>query len=228
MSPKTVQLDDVRSRLGPYHVLAGPRREAAGKGVLMPSSNFVRWCGLAAMLGGALGVVLGPVLAHLWAGYSSAYWAYGRLYILSLPPELVALHVLRKLRAGGSRATERWGFRVSLVGMWLMAFGVFADYSGVFTRLSGFGFFTQMVAAPVLLVGFALLGIGLGKEGAVPRWVALVMVGAVVGTVPVTLLLVNHMPSGPLELLHAAWIVLGYVLFSQRGLVAAQPAQRVS
>jgi hypothetical protein len=94
----------------------------------MPSSNFVRWCGLAAMLGGVLGVVLGPVLAHLWESYSDAYRTYGRLYFLSLPPELLALHVLRRLRAGGSGATERWGFRVSLVGMWLMTLGVFADY----------------------------------------------------------------------------------------------------
>src|SRR5512132_3096827 len=164
----------------------------------MPSSNFVRWCGLAAMLGGMLGVVLGPVLAHLWGTYSSAYWAYGRLYILSLPPELVALHVLRKLRAGGSGATERWGFRISLVGMWLMAIGVFADYSGVDVNHVGFGFFAQLAATPILLVGFAVLGIGLGKEGAVPRWVTLVMVGAVVGTFPVMLLLVDHMPGGVL------------------------------
>jgi hypothetical protein len=47
-------------------------------------------------------------------------------------------------------------------------------------RHLGFGFFAQLAAAPVLLVGFAVLGIGLRKEGAVPRWVTLVMVGAVV------------------------------------------------
>jgi hypothetical protein len=193
----------------------------------MPSSNFVRWCGLAAMLGGVLGVVLGPVLAHLWESYSDAYRTYGRLYFLSLPPELLALHVLRRLRAGGSGATERWGFRVSLVGMWLMTLGVFADY-WVDVRQLGFGFLAQLVATPVLLVGFAVLGVGLGKEEAVPRWAALVMVGAVVGTFPVTLLMVNHVPGGPLELLHAAWVALGYVLFSERGLTAAQPAQRAT
>ena len=190
----------------------------------MPSSTFVRWCGLAAMLGGALGVVLGPVLAHLWESYSDAYRTYGRLYFLSLPPELLALHVLQRLRAGGSGATERWGFRVSLVGMWLMVIGVFTDYwVDVFP-----GFLAQMVATPVLLAGFLVLGGGLRKERAVSRWVTLVMVGAVVGTFPLTLLLVNHMPGGALELLHAAWVALGYALFSRRGVVATQPAQRVS
>jgi hypothetical protein len=110
----------------------------------MPFSNMVRWCGLAAMLG----VVLGPVLAHLWDTYSSAYHTYGRLYILSLPPELVALHVLRKLRAGGSGRIERWGFRVSLVGMWLMVIGVFLDYSGVDARHSGLGFWRKWSQLP--------------------------------------------------------------------------------
>jgi hypothetical protein len=56
-----------------------------------------------------------------------------------------------------------------------------------------------------------------------------VMVGAVVGTLPVTLLMINHMPGGPLELLHATWIALGYVLLTKRGIVAAaQPRLRVS
>ena len=94
----------------------------------MPFANFTRWSGLAAMLGGALGVVLGPVLAHLWESYSDAYGTYSRLYFLSLPPELVGLYSLRKLRAGGSGALEKWGFRLLLVGMWVMVLGVFTDY----------------------------------------------------------------------------------------------------
>jgi hypothetical protein len=117
------------------------------------------------MVGGVLGVVLGPVLAYLWANYSSAYWTYGRLYILSLPPELVALYVLHKFGAGGSGRIERWGFRVSLVGMWLMVTGVFIDYSGVEARHPGLGFLAEMVATPLLLAGVALLGMGLQKEG---------------------------------------------------------------
>lgn len=55
--------------------------------------------------------------------------------------------------------------------------------------------------------------------------VTFVMVGALVGTFPVTFLLADHMPGGPLELLHATWVAVGYyVLFSKRRvIVAAQP-----
>ncbi len=188
------------------------------------SSGLIRWSGLAAMLGGVLGAVLSPILAHLWNTYSPAYTTYGRLYFLSLPPELLGFYALRSLRGGGSGALERWGSRLLLVGMWLMVIGVFTDYwVDVFP-----GFLAQMVATPVLLAGFLVLGIGLRKERAVSRWVTLAMVGAVVGTFPLTLLLVNHMPGGALELLHAAWVALGYALFSERGVVAKQPAQRVS
>ncbi len=169
-------MDDVRSRLRLYHVsllvpVGKPRvRECSYaifelRPVVRTSGHVGRRAGRCA--GPRLGAPVGQLFVRL-------LWAYGRLYILSLPPELVALHVLRKLRAGGSGATERWGFRVLLVGMWLMVIGVFADYSGVDVRHLGFGFFAQMAATPILLVGFAVLGIGLRKEAAVPRWVTLV------------------------------------------------------
>jgi hypothetical protein len=168
--------------------------------------------------------VLGPVLAHLWESYSDTYRTYGRLYFLSLLPELVALYVLRTLRAGGSGALETWGFRLSLTGLWLMVLGVFTDYwADIFP-----GCLAQMVATPILLAGFLVLGLGLRKGRAVPCWVTLVMVGAVVCTVPVTLLFVNHMPGGPLLLLHATWVALGYVLFSERVSVTAPTNPRVS
>ncbi len=184
-------------------------------------SSLIRWSGLAAMLGGVLGVVLGPVLAHLWDTYSDAYRTYGRLYFLTLPPELLALYALRKLRGGGSGALERWGFRLLLVGMWLMVIGVFTDYwVGVLP-----GFLAEMVAAPLLLAGFVVLGIGLRKAASVPRWVSFIMVGAVVGTFPVTFFLVNHMPGGPLLLLHAVWVAVGYLLWLGGGVLVERPSR---
>ena len=62
-------------------------------------------------MGGASGVVLSPVLAHLWDTYSDLYRMYGRLYFLSLPLELLGLYALRIARGGGSGTPERWGFR---------------------------------------------------------------------------------------------------------------------
>ena len=117
------------------------------------SSNFIRWSGLAALLGGVLGIVLTPPFAlayelafgayadfPFWSAPVEAlyplyfsngervYYTYGRLYFLTLLPELFALHALRGERGSGSRALERWGFRLSLVGMWLAVIGVFTDF----------------------------------------------------------------------------------------------------
>lgn len=46
------------------------------------SSHLVRLSGLAAMLAGALGIVLTPILTHLWATFSDTYLYYGRSYFL--------------------------------------------------------------------------------------------------------------------------------------------------
>jgi hypothetical protein len=173
------------------------------------------------MLGGVLGAVLSPILAHLWDTYSPSYTTYGRLYLLSLPPELLGFHALRSLRGDGAGALERWGSRVLLVGMWLMVIGVFSDY-----RVGAdLGFLLEMVATPLLLAGFVVLGIGLQKAVSVPRWVGLIMVGAAVGTFPVTYFLVDHIPGGPLLLLHAVWVAIGYLLWSGGGVLADRPSR---
>lgn len=172
-----------------------------------------------------MGAVLSPILAHMWetywlspilehlrAIYSYDYTTYGRLYFLSLPPELVGFYALRELRAGGLGAQERWGFRVSLVGMWLAVLGVFTDYWVPAPP----GFLWVIIATPFLVAGFVLLGLGLRRAGAVPQWVPLLMVGAAVGTVPVMFFVLFHVPSGPLFTFHIIWIALGYVLWSGR------------
>jgi len=104
--------------------------------------------------------------------------------------------------------------------MWLMVIGVFTDY----WIGSSLGFMLEIVATPLLLAGFVVLAIGLRKAGDVPRWIGFILVGAVAGTFPVTFFWINHMPGGPLLLLHAAWVVIGYVLWSGRGVFSEQPA----
>ena len=44
------------------------------------SSVLVRLCGLAAILGGVLGIVLTPILTYLWAANSDVYGYFGRVY----------------------------------------------------------------------------------------------------------------------------------------------------
>lgn len=208
------------------------------------SSGVIRWSGLAAMLGGVLGAVLtlpfalaydlafpgygsfpfwsGPVEALYPLDFASrerVYYTYGRLYFLTLLPEVLALYALRRLRGGGSGALERWGVRLSLVGTWLAVIGVFTDYWVSVPP----GFLLVLVGTLPLVAGFVLLGVRLRKARAISLRVALVVVGAAVATFPVMFLLVFHLPSGPLLTFHLIWVVLGYVLWSGGGAVAGQP-----
>jgi hypothetical protein len=210
------------------------------------SPNLMRWNGLAAMLGGMLGIALtfpfalaydlaygvygdrafwsGPVEAlyplHFASG-ERVYYTYGRSYFLTLLPELLALHALRGVRGGGWGALERWGFRLSLVGTWMAVVGVFTDYWVPVPP----GYILVIVGTLPLVAGFVLLGLGLRRAGAVPPWVAMVVVGAAVGTVPVMFLVVFHVPSGPLLTFHIIWVALGALLWSERTTLMRRPAR---
>ena len=185
------------------------------------------------MLGGALGIILTPAFAvasafsypggaedlPFWARWvkamfpldfasgSQVYFTYGRLYFLTLPPELWALYALRGLR--GEDTLEKWGLRLSLVGMWLAVVGVFTDY---WTGTPP-AFWAVFVGTPILMASFILLGVGLRSSGIVPRPVTFTMIGASLATIPV-ILLIPHIPSGFLLSFHFAWIALGYTLWS--------------
>lgn len=190
------------------------------------------------MLGGALGIILTPPFAvasafsypggaedlPFWAQWvkamfpldfaseSRVYYTYGRLYLLTVLPELWALYALRGWRGGGSGTLEKWGLRLSLVGMWLAVVGVFTDY---WTGTPP-AFWAVFVGTPILMASFILLGVGLRRSGAVPRRVTFIMIGASLATIPV-ILLIPHIPSGFLLSFHAAWVALGYALWPGKG-----------
>jgi hypothetical protein len=211
----------------------------------MRSSNLIRWAGLAAMLGAALGIILTPAFVvasafsypggaedlPFWAWWVKAafpldfasgeqvYFTYGRLYLLTVLPELWALYALRRLRGGGSVALERWGFRLSLVGMWIAVVGIFTDY---WTHTPP-SIVAELFGSLILLVGFVLLGAGFWKSKALPRWSSLPMISAGLGT-PLVVVLIPHAPSGFLLLFHVAWVTVGYVLWSGKVTLVRQPA----
>ncbi len=210
----------------------------------MGSSNFIRWAGLAGLLSGALGIILTPPFAvasafshpggaedlPFWAPWviavfpldfasgSQVYFTYGRLYFLTVLPELWALYALRRLRGGGSGGLEKWGFRVSLIGLWVVVVGIFTDY---WTKTPP-SIMAEVFGSLILLVGLVLLGFGLWKSKALPRWSSLTMISAGLGT-PLVILLIPHAPSGFLLLFHAAWVVLGYAVWSGGGTMARHP-----
>jgi TctA family transporter len=83
------------------------------------SSNLVRLSGLAAMLGGVLGIILTPILTYLWATNSDVYGYFGRAYFLVFLGRiagLVALYTLRR-RNPGWQATEKLGEETLIIGM---------------------------------------------------------------------------------------------------------------
>ncbi len=68
----------VMRRVSAGAIMRTVERFARGGNVV--SSGMIRLSGLAAMLGGVLGIVLTPFLTYLWATYSDAYLYYGRAY----------------------------------------------------------------------------------------------------------------------------------------------------
>lgn len=202
----------------------------------MSSPDLIRCSGLAAMLGAALGIILTPpfVVASafsypggaadlpVWAGWvrvvfpldfapaEQVYNTYGRVYFLTVLPELCGLYALRGSRGGELGVLEKWGFRLSLIGLWIVAVGIFTDY---WTHTPP-SIMAEVFGSLILLVGFALLGASFWRSKVLPRWASLSMIVAGPGLVPVMVVL-PHAPSGFLLLFHVAWIALGYVLVSE-------------
>ena len=83
------------------------------------SSGLIRWCGLAATLGGVLGIVLTPILTYLWATYSDVYGYFGRAYFLVFLGCLVGLAGLyaRRRANSGLRGTEELEMERLALGM---------------------------------------------------------------------------------------------------------------
>ena len=99
------------------------------------ASIVMRLSGLAAILGGELGIVLTPILMYQWATYSDTYGYYGRAYFLVFLGcllGLAGLYALRRASMGTQDAskpdTERWVFGLTLVGLVVLLVGDILEY----------------------------------------------------------------------------------------------------
>ncbi len=190
----------------------------------MSSSALARWGGLAAMLGGVVGIVLTPVLTYLWATYSDAYGYFGRAYFLvplGLLLGMSGLYALRRTNPG--QATDKpdeetLSIGMTIVGLATALVGSILDYWGGtpgqdFTQAQITGFGLEIVGLLLVLLGSTLLGLQYRRANVVPALVAWLLILAG----PVGLLLsVLHVPSGSTLLFCCAWLVLGYLLFAGR------------
>lgn len=192
----------------------------------MPRSiSFVRWCGLAAMLGGALWMIGTLIHASKPRGCVAQECASrpmresgvldGTLMLLSLllfAAGVVGLVVLAR-RLGGFGKLGGAGVVVGAVGAGLLVI------SGLIQAIFFGGDFPLMPYFVVpgvlaLIVGFVLLGIATLRAGVLPRWAALILIVgalAMLGFNEQTALALMAVPLG------TAWVAVGYTLWSGVG-----------
>ena len=201
----------------------------------MSSSGIVRWGGLAAMLGGTLGIVLAPILTYLWTTSPGAYLIFGKGYFLVYLGCLVGLMGLNAQRMRSPRRPnmERLGLRVTFVGLAISLVGDFLAYWGdifggevlaerEFTGVQAGGVIVEVLGLLLLLVGSVILGVTYLRANVLPRLLAWLLILAGPGGVLLSFAL--HFPSGTMLLFCVAWVVLGYTLWSGRSAAAEHPS----
>jgi hypothetical protein len=209
------------------------------KRMLHPSPDRIRLTGLAAMVGGALGVINAPLYSLAYFATdegdpgAASWWAeparnlleplltflsadvvrvtYGKLWLLVWAGMLAGLIGLHARHAGRGGRLERWGFRVSLAGLVLLVIGAFvAFWLGV--RGLAFGAFLVFPGLLLVVVGAPILGLGTWRAGLAPRSGALLLV---VGGPAILVLSEIATLGGGLALVYLAWVILGHALWSE-------------
>jgi hypothetical protein len=166
------------------------------------SLGVIRLSGLAAMLGGVLGIVLTPILSYLWATYSDAYLYYGRAYFLVYSGCLLGLTGLYAQRRASRSEGETWGFGLTFVGLATGLVGdVLAYWGGSpgqdFTQVQSTGFSIELLGLLLVLIGSAVLGVVYLQANVSPKLVAWLLIAAGPGGF---VLFGLHAPSGTLLL----------------------------
>jgi hypothetical protein len=197
------------------------------------SSGLVRWCGLAAMLGGVLWAISAVIHASKPRGCIAEECAFRPMRETSALDGFPLLLSLL-LFAGGvaglmilARSAGRWG-KAGNTGVILCAIGaaLVVIASLVQTIFFGGDFplmpFFVIPSALALVFGLLLLGLAILRARVLPRWAAVLFI---VGTL--AMLGVNEQTARVLLAipLGVAWVVVGYVLWSGRGTAAQQPSR---
>jgi hypothetical protein len=184
------------------------------------SLNLVRWGGIAAIVGGALFVVLALVMARPCLGAECAFsegrdtgLAGGALLMLALLLVVAGL-VIRARHAGRFGGLGITSVVVGAVAAMLLFLGTVLN-----TQDSSLVPLFIIPGLLALIVGFVLLSVAVLRAGVLPRWAAILLVVgslAMLGFNDQNWQALMAVPNG------LAWMAVGYVLWSDREEVTRQ------
>ncbi len=195
---------------------------------------LTRWGSAAAMMGGLLWMVLVPLITLTYPGRSGwgrtdtllglAWEDYNRMLPAALLLLLAGLAGLRVRYAGQSGRLGKVGFAVALVGLALMLAGNVVEFwvaGGIREQMTAIdlaGWIGYSLGYLLLAVGLVLLGIGVLRLKAFPRWSALpLLMGLLVLPMYVTVTSGNADGAVLAVPFGLGWVVLGYALRSGEG-----------
>lgn len=152
--------------------------------------------------------LLGPLLT--FAAPDVVRLTYFKLFLFITAGILAGVVGLHARQASHGGRLERWGFRVSFVGLLMLSIGALSAY---WPALMEVAFAALIVPGLVLVVlGSPIFGVGTWRAGVAPR------IGAALLTVGgPALFVISEVATlgGSLILVYLAWVVLGHSLWAR-------------
>ncbi len=184
----------------------------------MPSSNLIKWGGIAAVVSGLLLIVVLLVLSNLQQWLAPDTFSPGLpstiLFIGALLVQIAGVAGLHALQRGRYGRLGTAGFLVSFVGFAL------EFIARIMTLIVEGGTSLAVNLVLVLLfllgnlapfVGLVLLGVATLRARVLPRWFGVLLI---VGTLVVAVLLGAQLATIGLVAYGVFWILVGYTLLS--------------
>ena len=185
----------------------------------MTVSGFIRWSGLASLVGGALWVVV--FSAHAWGASPGPAEGPPPVSFRGLGlPGWLALLLIASGFVGLDRPSWRGdggGYgRLGRIGFDLAGLGVFVVFVSSSSKNIG------LIGAFLLIAGSLMVGVAALRTGLLPRWGAAALV---VGSLAFLLFDTEGLRAWFGVPYGAAWVAVGYLMWTGGDRTARQPAR---
>jgi hypothetical protein len=186
----------------------------------MPTSDLIRWGGLAGVVAGVAYLLTGII--NLFAPQSPVFISFSDylieiLFVVGLVGTLGAIAGLHNLQRERYGRTGAAGSLTAFVGFALLLVAAVATLLAGGEALDGF----FPVGSLTALVGLALLGSASLRARVLPRWCGLVLIAGY----PLTVVFDIATGGAGGILLGIVWALVGYALLSNTGASAQQPSR---